>query len=287
VCLDEFQDTDPLQVEIAMLLCADDPEEVDSARICPSRGKLFVVGDPKQSIYRFRRADVRLYEQTRRRLVESGAVPLQLETSFRSQPRIQAAVNGAFVRRMTGSLDGSQATYVPLAGYRDDVADQPAVIALPVPRPYGKYGKVYKRAIEDSLPDAVGAYVEWLVNESGWKVTEREDPTRLVPLKARHVCLLFRRFQSWRDDVTRPYVRALEAREIPHVLVGGRSYFDREEVLAVRNALTAIEWPDDRLSVYGALRGPLMSLGDGTLLHFTSEVGPLHPLRPFGSGNLR
>ncbi|MFV1986633.1 MAG: UvrD-helicase domain-containing protein [Gemmatimonadota bacterium] len=280
--LDEFQDTDPLQVEIAMLLCADDPDETDPTRIRPSRGKLFVVGDPKQSIYRFRRADVMLYEQTRRRLVESGAIPLRLETSFRSQPRIQAAVNGAFSRRMTGSDDGSQAAYVPLARYRDDVDGQPAVIALPVPRPYGKFGTIYKRAIEDSLPDAVGAFVDWLVNESGWKVTERENAGMLVPVRARHVCLLFRRFQSWGNDVTRPYVRALEAREIPHVLVGGRSYFDREEVLAVRNALTAIEWPDDRLSMYGALRGPLFSLGDGTLLHFTSEIGPLHSLRPFG-----
>lgn len=280
--VDEFQDTDPLQVEILLLLCASDPAETSFMDVIPERGKLFLVGDPKQAIYRFRRADVMLYEQTKARLAAAGARVLQLTTSFRSQPRIQELVNGAFSPRMTGSADGSQAEYVPLSRYRPDLPDQPAVIALPVPRPYGKFGTVYKRAIEDSLPDAVGAYVDWLVNESGWRVTERENPDVPVPVEPRHVCLLFRRFQSWGADVTRPYVRALEAREIPHVLVGGRSYFDREEVLAVRNALTSIEWPDDRLSVYGALRGPLFSLGDGTLLHFTSEVGPLHPLAPFG-----
>ena len=282
VFIDEFQDTDPLQVEIAMLLCADDPDETDFTMVAPVPGKLFLVGDPKQSIYRFRRADVTMYERTRDRLEAGGARVVHLTTSFRGQPRIQRAVNASFVRRMIGSEDGSQADYVPLDPYRDDVGDQPAVIALPAPRPYGKFGSIYKRAVDDSLPEAVGAFVDWVVRDSGWRVTEREDPDVLVPIKARHICLLFRRLRNWNADVTRPYVRELEARAIPHVLVGGRSYFDREEVLAVRNALTAIEWPDDRLSVYGALRGPLFSLGDGTLLHFTSDVGPLHPLRPCG-----
>ncbi len=291
--VDEFQDTDPLQVEILLLLCSAgtagaagaagaDPRAVDLDSLVPEPGKLFVVGDPKQSIYRFRRADVALYERTRDRLASAGARVLRLTTSFRAQPRIQQAVNGAFARRMTGSADGSQASYVPLTRFRTDLEDQPALVALPVPAPYGKYGTVYKRAVEASLPDAVGAFVQWLLEESGWRVTERERPGKAVPIEARHICLLFRRFQSWGDDATRPYVRALEARGLPHVLVGGRSYFDREEVLAVRNALTAIEWPDDRLSVYAALRGPLFSLGDATLLAFSDGVGPLHPLRPFG-----
>src|SRR5207342_2566152 len=108
----------------------------------------------------------------------------------------------------------------------------------------------YQYAIEDSLPDGVGAFVAWLVESSGWTVSERERPGERVAIAPRHVCLLFRRFKSFRDDVTRPYVRALEVRRIPHVLVGGRSFHEREEVLAIRNALSAIEWPDDELSVY-------------------------------------
>ena len=63
VFVDEFQDTDPLQAEILLLLAADDPDEVDWTRVRPVPGKLFLVGDPKQSIYRFRRADVALYEE--------------------------------------------------------------------------------------------------------------------------------------------------------------------------------------------------------------------------------
>ena len=63
-------------------------------------------------------------------------------------------------------------------------------------------------------------------------------------------------------------MRALEARRVPHVLVGGRSFHEREEVLALRNALAAIEWPDDELSVYATLRGPFFALGDDALLAF-------------------
>ena len=67
--VDEFQDTDPLQAEILLLLAADDPARDRLARSPPGPGKLFLVGDPKQSIYRFRRADVALYEDVKKRLL--------------------------------------------------------------------------------------------------------------------------------------------------------------------------------------------------------------------------
>jgi len=153
------------------------------------------------------------------------------------------------------------------------------VVALPAPAPYGSWGRIAKSEIQNCYPDAVGAFVDFLVNHSGWTVTERERPETQVPVEARHVCLLFKRFQSFGSDLTRPYVRALETRRIPHVLVGGRSYHDREEVLALRNALCAIEWPDDELRVYATLHGPLFSFSDDELLAFKAAVGSLHPLR--------
>ncbi len=277
--VDEFQDTDPLQAEILLLLAADDSAQDDWRRVVPRPGKLFLVGDPKQSIYRFRRADVAIYEQVKRQLAASGAQVVQLNASFRSVPQIQAAVNAAFAPRMPGAADGSQAAYVPLEAVRADVTDQPSVVALPVPRPYGNYGKIFQNAIEQSLPDAVGAFVEWLVHESGWTVSERERPDERVAIAPRHICLLFRRFKRYRDDVTRPYVRGLEVRRIPHVLVGGRSFHEREEVLAIRNALCAIEWPDDELRVFATLRGPLFALADDALLAFRQRAGRFHPLR--------
>jgi ATP-dependent helicase/nuclease subunit A len=279
ILVDEFQDTDPLQAEILLLLAADDPEEIDFRKTRPIPGKLFVVGDPKQSIYRFRRADVTLYEATKRRLVAHGARLVRLSTSFRSVPSLQATINAAFAPLMTGSDDGSQAEYVPLEPLRDEPGGQPSVVALPVPRPYSDWGQVAVWAIDKSLPDAVGAFVDWLIRKSRWTVTERERPTERVAVEARHVCLLFRRFVNFGHDVTRPYVRALEARQIPHVLVGGRSFHAREEVIAVRNALTAIEWPDDELSVFATLRGPFFAMADDALLAFRHAHGSLHPLK--------
>src|SRR6202011_5627085 len=75
-------------------------------------------------------------------------------------------------------------------------------------------------------------------------------------------------------------VRALEARSIPHLLVGSRSFHRREEVETLRAALTAIEWPEDELSVFATLKGSLFAIADHILLRFHHEVGRLHPFRP-------
>jgi ATP-dependent helicase/nuclease subunit A len=278
IFVDEFQDTDPLQAEILLLLAADDPAEADWTRARPVPGKLFLVGDPKQSIYRFRRADVALYEAVKRRLVEGGAAVEHLTVSFRAVPEIQEAVNAALAPHMTGESP-SQARYVPLVPVRCAVAGRPAVVALPVPAPYGDFGSVVDWRIEASLPDAVAAFVDWLVRESGWTVTERERDEAAVPLAPRHVCILFRRFRSFGADVTHPYVRALEARHLPHVLVGGTAFHRREEIEAIRNALAAVERPEDELAVFATLRGPLFALGDAALLAFRARFRSLHPFR--------
>ena len=124
----------------------------------------------------------------------------------------------------------------------------------------------------------MGAWIDWLLRESGWKISER-DRDAPVPVEARHVCLLFKRMRGWDGDLTRPYVRALEARRIPHVLVGGRSFHAREEVLAMRTAARAIEWPDDELSVFATLRGPLFAVGDDSLLLWRERQGRLRSRR--------
>jgi ATP-dependent exoDNAse (exonuclease V) beta subunit len=277
VFVDEFQDTDPLQAEILLLACADDPAEDDWTRARPRPGKLFLVGDPKQSIYRFRRADVALYARVKAQLVAAGAQALYLTTSFRATPALQSAVNAAFEPMM--SAGGEQAAYVPLEPFRADADGQPALVALSVPRPYGDRGQVTKWRVEESVPDCVGAFVDWLVNASGWEVTERDDPQRRVPIAPRHICLLLKRFQSFGDDVTKPYVSALEKRRVPHVLVGGRSFHRREEIVAIESAVAAIEWPDDELAVYASLRGPFFALHDADLYAYRRALGRLHPLR--------
>ena len=264
IFVDEFQDTDPIQAEILELLADDVP------------GKLFIVGDPKQAIYRFRGTDVGTYWDVRDRLEACGGRVLHLTTSYRSVPEIQHFVNAAFAHEMTGNRSTLQADYVPLAQSRPATAGQPAVVGLPVPKPYGRGGGPLRpsaKAIEDSLPDAVGAFIEWLVDaKNGWTIEGR-------PIQPKHIAILFRRFVSFGDDVTRPYINAIEARGIPHLLVGGKAFHGREEVETVRAALAAIEWPDDELSVFAALKGSLFAIDDEHLLEFRHRFGTFHPFR--------
>jgi ATP-dependent exoDNAse (exonuclease V) beta subunit len=283
IFVDEFQDTDPLQAEVLLLLAADDPSVSEWREVRPVPGKLFLVGDPKQSIYRFRRADVGVYRDVYRQLEAAGARRVTLRKSFRARPNLQRTINAAFSVAMTDDETLQQAGYVPLEPDRADLEGQPSVAALPVPRPYATQ-RIAASAIDASLPDAVGAYIEWLVNRSGWQVEVRnpdaapgEPRTRLVRIEPGHICVLFRRFVSYDTDVTRPYVDALEARGIPHLLVGGRSFHNRAEVEALRAALAAIERPDDELSVFATLRGPFFGVSDEDLLHYKHLYGRLNP----------
>ena len=275
IFVDEFQDTDPLQAEILLLLAGG------------VRGKLFIVGDPKQAIYRFRGTDVATYWRVSRQLEAQGGRVLQLTTSYRSVPEIQRFVNHAFASEMVEDEATLQSRYVPLSPHRPAIADQPAIVALPVPKPYGRGGfggspKASAKAIEESLPDAVGAYIEWLIDaRSGWLVSERQPDgeSALVPIQPKHIAVLFRRFVSFGEDMTRKYIDAIEARGIPHLLVGGKSFHGREEVETMRAALAAIEWPDDELSVFATLKGSLFAIDDELLLEFRHRFGTFHPFR--------
>ena len=283
IFVDEFQDTDPLQAEILILLSAGDPAENDWLRVTPFPGKLFVVGDPKQSIYKFRRADVSLYENVCQALSARGVARIHLTRSFRAVPPIQQLVNAAFAPEMTGDRDCGQARYAPLEEHTPAYGEQPAIVVLPAPSPYGMM-RISKERINACLPDAIAAYIEWLRNESGWRVRDLRDGAR-VPLQAKHICVLFRRLTNYGTDLSRDYTRALESRGIPHLLVGSKSFYHREEIETVRVALAAIEWPDDELSVFGTLRGSLFAIPDDLLLRFRFEVGRLHPFRTVGQAS--
>jgi ATP-dependent exoDNAse (exonuclease V) beta subunit len=281
--VDEFQDTDPLQAEILLLLAADDPAEADWLKARPTAGKLFLVGDPKQSIYKFRRADVTLYQRVCAASEKGGVRRINLTRSHRSVLGIQQFVNAAFSAEMTGDETCAQAMYSAIEEDGPHRPDQPSVIALPAPRPYGS-SRISKDRINACLPDSIGAFIDWLVNESGWKV-RGPDGAEWIPVAARHVCILFRRFTNWGSDVTRDYVRALESRGLPHLLVGSKSFHHREEVETLRTALTAIEWPEDELSVFATLRGSLFAIQDSLLLRFREERHRLHPFRKYPETN--
>jgi ATP-dependent helicase/nuclease subunit A len=274
VLVDEVQDTDAVQYQIVRLLVADDPSVSDPHAAIPSRGKLFVVGDPKQAIYRFRRADPDAYFEHRAALCEAGAEVLHLSTSFRAEPSIQAAVNRAFGGEVpTHALR----EYEPLAPYRAPRSDRPSVVVLPVPRPYGAFGtNYYAGGARASYAEAVGAFVHELVTSRRWTV---EVDRHEVALGPEHIAILFKRTTNGREDFLQPYVRALEARGVPVRSAERSGFFEREEIFALRTVLQAIEWIDDELSVYGALRSLYLALSDADLLSYAREHGSLRPLQ--------
>jgi ATP-dependent helicase/nuclease subunit A len=112
ILIDEFQDTDPIQVELAGRLTTAVPDTADLRETRP--GALFVVGDPKQSIYRFRRADMELFDEVAREI----ARPAVLETNFRSVPGIIEFVNSTFLELFGYEPVEGQAAYSPLVASR-------------------------------------------------------------------------------------------------------------------------------------------------------------------------
>ena len=168
IFVDEFQDTTRCS-ELLLLLAANDPGERNWERTARARAR--------SSSSRSQAVDLpfpprrpRCIRRVRMQLAAGGVPLLHLTSSFRGVPSIQHCVNRAFAPQMASGPGGGP-TYVPLSPTRSDAAGQPAVVALPVPRPYGRR-RVAAAAIERSLPDAVGAFVRWLVDESGWTVTE-------------------------------------------------------------------------------------------------------------------
>jgi ATP-dependent helicase/nuclease subunit A len=142
ILVDEFQDTDPLQAEILFRIAADGPSDrEDWTELRQRPGQLFVVGDPKQSIYRFRGADVSTYTAATRALESQGARPASLRTNFRSDPDVLDWINATFGTLMLPQ-DGIQPRYEPL-----DVRPlAPAPRALP---------SVRRRAGDDDSDDAI------------------------------------------------------------------------------------------------------------------------------------
>ena len=131
-----------------------------------------------------------------------------LRTSFRSRPNIQRAINAAFEPVMAGGRRRAAADYVPLEPFSPESRQQPSVVVLPVPEPYGSR-RVSNAAIEKSLPDAAGAYIDWLINQSGWKVAERPATREIVSGANCGAGFSARRRGASRADSGTPYLPAV------------------------------------------------------------------------------
>ncbi len=266
VLLDEFQDTDPIQLELALLITSDGPLEDHPGRLVPRAGRLFLVGDPKQSIYRFRRADVALTRDARTRLGRA----LELTSNFRSRAGILAWVNTVFTELMRD--DGStQVPYRPLdaPGIESHLDDPVTLLGSPWPAP-ADLGTVRAHEAADIV-----AFVEHLTT-SPTAVRARDDE-RGATRAARY------------DDIAIlvPSRRALPALEvaledagIPLCVESETLVFATPEVRDLTALLTAIASPADEVAVVAALRSPAFACRDDELVEFVQAGGHWNPEEP-------
>ena len=262
--LDEFQDTDPIQIEVAVLIAAaietgavDRPWE----QIETEPGRLFFVGDPKQSIYRFRRADIGLFLAARDRFAAEGGGAVVLGQNFRTVAPVLDWVNAMFDALMDEEVAGSQPKYSPLSAQRpaDSGADH-RVLVLGGARE-AKAGPLREEeaaAVAATIATVRSDPAAWPVFVDGaWRAPRWQDVTILVPTRTS----------------LRQLEDALDAEGVPYRVATGSLVFDTQEVREALDALWAIDDPGDELALVSALRSPLYACSDADLFTYAKAGG--------------
>ncbi len=247
--VDEFQDTDPQQVDLVKALCGDGL----------SRGRLFFVGDFKQSIYRFRGAKPHVFRDLRSETPAAGR--LSLSRNFRSQPAILNFVNALFSEELG-------AEYEPLVAVRSQVSDEPAVEFLWAPTVADKESVEEMRARE---ADWVARRLREII-DSGQPIvrTETDGKPTARPVTPGDVAILMRAL----TDVE-AYEAALRRYELDYYLVGGHAFYAQQEVFDLLNLLRAVDNREDVVSLAGVLRSPFFGLTDETLFWLAQDPAGL------------
>ena len=244
ILVDEFQDTDPIQAEILLYLTGSDTDGKDWRALTPRPGSLFVVGDPKQSIYRFRRADIETYGLVRGRIERDGRL-LALTTNFRATGRLCDWVNTVFRAEFPAEASREQAAYAALQPFREPGGSP--VFRLETRTPTGASEPVVEQDSQ-RVARAIEAEV----------AGGRRRPADFL--------VLFR--TRWHMAA---YARELEARGLPYELAGGGAFEDSDELRALLSFLAAVSDPDDSVPFVAALRGPLFGIDDEALYrHFAA-----------------
>jgi ATP-dependent helicase/nuclease subunit A len=249
ILVDEFQDTDPIQAEILFYLIGRETSDTDWRRLTPLPGSLFVVGDPKQSIYRFRRADIETYNLVRQRIEETGGRVLHLTTNFRSTGQICEWVNSVFSGIFPPVPAPEQAAYVPL-----DAA-----------RPKGE-------------PTSGALRLETITSTAGNELIVGQDAERIAQWIAAAIgrgdhrpgdFLILLRQRRYMLG----YARALETRGIPYELAGGGAFESSEELRVLMPLLQMLSDPDNPVPFVAVLRGPMFGIDDEALYRHSLAGG--------------
>ncbi|MDE2747305.1 MAG: UvrD-helicase domain-containing protein [Chloroflexota bacterium] len=261
--IDEFQDTDPLQAQIALLLAADSDTD-DWTQATPGPGRLVMAGDPKQSIYRFRRADIDIYEQVREIFAASSdtASIASLTVNFRARPQLCRWHNRVLERVLPPDPDypRAQARWESTVAFREDAG--PAVAVIPSQRQF------------DRAPEARDAEAELIANlivhmrEPDAKLGALDSEGRARPPEFRDIAILVRT----RTAMDR-YTGALDRAGIPYHFDSGQGFYQQPEIRAVAHLLQALDDPTDEAAAIAALKSPIGSASDGELYELRRALG--------------
>jgi ATP-dependent exoDNAse (exonuclease V) beta subunit len=255
VLIDEFQDTDPVQAELALLL-----SDVDGDGV-PEPGRLVVVGDPKQSIYRFRRADIAIYDEVKFGALADGRALIQ--QNFRSVGGVLDWVNRVFADAFGDGERGVQPPHVALLPVRELALDPRA----PVIVVHGDGQAQSADEIREQEADRLAAVLDQAVRSDPWTV---HDPVLGVHRPA-----------EWRDCVILLpartgidfYIDALAARRIPHRAETRGAFFGTPEVSELIALLRAVDDPTDTPSILATLRSRAFGCSDDDLLVYSVTAG--------------
>jgi len=258
--IDEFQDTDPIQVEIATLLAANNDQDLtaDWTTIDVTPGHLFFVGDPKQSIYRFRRADIATFLDARQRFADA---PIQLTSNFRSTAPVLDWINAVFATLIKPET-GSQPAYVALDSTRPAAPNGPGVLLLGVdPLETTLSADNVREREAASVAAAVHAAIEqsWQVNDGngGWRDVRLGDICILLPARTSLYLL----------------ERALDDAGISYRAETSSLVYGTREVRDLLTALRAVDDPSDELALVSSLRSAVFGCGDDDLFDYHVEHG--------------
>lgn len=253
--VDEFQDTDPLQVELVEALAGGELMQ----------GKLFFVGDFKQSIYRFRGADPQVFRRLRAATPEEGRLPLS--QNFRSQPAILDFVNALF-------CDDLGPEYEPLLPARPQLGPQPAIEFLWAPDETPEVRTGQRDRLRRQEAEWIARRLRAMLDSAEPQIWDEQAARRgtpaLRPLRQGDIALLFRAL----SDV-QYYEEALRRHEIDYYLVGGHAFYAQQEIFDLLNLLRSVASPCDEVSLAGVLRSPFFSLEDETLFWLVRHGGGL------------
>ena len=259
VLVDEFQDTDPLQTEIFWRLCGEPPKNGnagDWTKFTLRPGALFLVGDPKQAIYRFRGADIAAYIRAREAFrAQASEGVLSIATNFRSCAPIMDYVNERFEAPL--SEENGQPGFQALDPFQPARPEGPSVAALDI-SVADENGRANAQQQRDGEAEAVADMCARLIGSE--QICDQEGGGQR-PCRAGDIALLAPTgSELWR------YEEALEQRGIPVATQAGKGLYRRQEIQDLIAVTRVLADQRDRLALGALLRGPLVGLTEEELL---------------------